>query len=108
MILFALIALEKFAQTSENKVTIERFMAERGLECNNYERHSSGERENHPLEVLEGWSDEADLVRRQVGFCAQWALDNVFVLPGREYSYLKVGRWAYGQHMFNTLYDRRR
>ena len=78
MILFSLLVLEKFAQTLENKFIIERFIAEEGAI------------DGHPLRALEEWVDETDLIRRQVGFCAQWALDNVFILPDRELSYLKV------------------
>ncbi|XP_018496481.1 RING finger and SPRY domain-containing protein 1 [Galendromus occidentalis] len=78
VILFSLLVLEKFAQTLENKVIIERFIAEQP------------DMEVHPLRTLEEWVDESDLVRRQVGFCAQWALDNIFILPDRELSYQKV------------------
>lgn len=78
MILYALIALEKFAQTSENRVYIEGFLDD------------EFDFENHPLRALEAWADDQDPVRRQVGFCAQWALDNIFTLPEREYSYSKV------------------
>ncbi|XP_003747264.1 RING finger and SPRY domain-containing protein 1 [Galendromus occidentalis] len=78
VVLFALIALEKFAQTSENRVTIEKFL--------NAEYDSN----NHPLRALETWADEEDPIRRQVGFCAQWVLDNIFLLPDRDYSYTRV------------------
>lgn len=57
--LFALIALEKFAQTSENKLTIsESSISDR-------------------LVTLESWTDDPDYLKRQVGFCAQWSLDNL-------------------------------
>lgn len=70
--LFSLVALEKFAQTSENKATIKRRLAEVGC----------------PLLELERWrNDENNLVKRQVGFCAQWCLDNLFLVEGRPYTY---------------------
>lgn len=62
MVLYSLIALEKFAQTSENKLTIQkRLLAEK----------------EHPLLLLEKWVDETNYVKRQVGFSAQWCLDNL-------------------------------
>jgi hypothetical protein len=69
VILFSLIALEKFAQTAENKLTIGRGLEEKAAE------ESSG----HPLSRLEDmWiNKEEDWVKRQVGFCAQWCLDNM-------------------------------
>lgn len=60
--LFALLALEKFAHTTENKLTINKCL----------ER----EKEN-PLLVLERLAEDNDSVWRQVGFCAKWALDNL-------------------------------
>ncbi|XP_076649394.1 RING finger and SPRY domain-containing protein 1 [Halictus rubicundus] len=75
VVLFSLIALEKFAQTSENKVTIKkRLMAEKP----------------NPLLELEKWITETQSVRRQVGFCAQWCLDNLFLMEGRKYSHDSV------------------
>ncbi|KAH6946841.1 hypothetical protein HPB50_015441 [Hyalomma asiaticum] len=62
VILFSLIALEKFAQTSENKVTLEKRL--------------SSLPEN-PLAKMEPWVNSEDFVERQVGFCAQWCLDNL-------------------------------
>lgn len=48
--------------TGENKVTIKkRLMAEK----------------QNPLMELEKWAIETHYVRRQVGFCAQWCLDNL-------------------------------
>lgn len=48
--------------TGENKVTIKkRLMAEK----------------QNPLLELEKWATETHYVRRQVGFCAQWCLDNL-------------------------------
>ncbi|KAG8233836.1 hypothetical protein J437_LFUL006859, partial [Ladona fulva] len=62
VILFSLIALEKFAQTSENKMTIKKRLK---ME------------ESNPLLNLEGLVGNEDCVKRQVGFCAQWCLDNL-------------------------------
>ena len=67
VVLFSLIALEKFAQTSENKLTIN----------SKFRTYS-----DHPLVKLENWhlentsSANADHVKKQVAFCAQWSLDN--------------------------------
>ncbi|KAL2725568.1 RING finger and SPRY domain-containing protein 1-like [Vespula squamosa] len=72
VVLYSLIALEKFAQTSENKITIKkRLIAEK----------------QNPLLELEKWVTELHYVRRQVGFCAQWCLDNLFLMEGRKYSH---------------------
>ncbi|CAI9162059.1 unnamed protein product [Rangifer tarandus platyrhynchus] len=72
VMLFALIALEKFAQTSENKLTIsESSISDR-------------------LVTLESWTDDPDYLKRQVGFCAQWSLDNLFLKEGRQLTYEKV------------------
>uniref|UniRef100_A0A182NUG3 RING finger and SPRY domain-containing protein 1 n=1 Tax=Anopheles dirus TaxID=7168 RepID=A0A182NUG3_9DIPT len=72
VMLFSLIALEKFAQTSENKGTIRRKLA---LYPDN------------PLLRLERHITNNDYTLRQVGFCAQWCLDNYFLIEGRQYSY---------------------
>lgn len=46
----------------ENKITIKkRLMAEK----------------SNPLLELEKWAVETHYVRRQVGFCARWCLDNL-------------------------------
>ncbi|XP_023245469.1 RING finger and SPRY domain-containing protein 1-like isoform X2 [Copidosoma floridanum] len=75
VVLYSLIALEKFAQTSENKVTIKRRLL--------------SEKPN-PLLELENWVTETHYVQRQVGFCAQWCLDNLFLIEDRKYSYETV------------------
>ncbi|KAK3581112.1 hypothetical protein CHS0354_033904 [Potamilus streckersoni] len=62
IILHSLVALEKFAQTSENKATITR-----ALQMSN----------PRPLEKLETWWHNDDFLRREVGFCSQWCLDNL-------------------------------
>uniref|UniRef100_A0A3B3TXK0 Ring finger and SPRY domain containing 1 n=1 Tax=Poecilia latipinna TaxID=48699 RepID=A0A3B3TXK0_9TELE len=72
VMLFALIALEKFSQTSENKLTVsESSISDR-------------------LAVLESWADHQDYLKRQVGFCSQWSLDNLFLKDGRQFTYEKV------------------
>ncbi|XP_065340282.1 RING finger and SPRY domain-containing protein 1-like isoform X2 [Cloeon dipterum] len=72
VILFSLVALEKFAQTTENKMTIQRYLKEY---------------ETNPLLGLEQWIGNPDYVKRQVGFCAQWCLDNLFLVEGRPFSF---------------------
>lgn len=72
IILHSIVALEKFAETSENKATISKKLT--SLSPN-------------PLVELESWYDSHDYVKREVGFCAQWCLDNLFVEEGRTYVY---------------------
>ncbi|KJH51112.1 SPRY domain protein [Dictyocaulus viviparus] len=73
VVLFALLALEKFAQTSENQFLISRTLENSAI---------------HPLKQLEHWRQStSDTMKRQVGFCATWALDNIFVTPNRAYAY---------------------
>ncbi|MCL4135087.1 UNVERIFIED_CONTAM: hypothetical protein GTU68_056058 [Idotea baltica] len=72
VVLFAIIALEKFAQTSENKATILAQLGE-GIE--------------NKLRVLEHLVHSDDLLKKQVGFCSQWCLDNLFICCDRTYSY---------------------
>jgi len=73
VILYSLIALEKFAQTSENKITLTKHLYEH---C-----------EVSPLERLEQWYHSDHYIRREVGFCAQWCLDNLFMKEGRQYTH---------------------
>ncbi|CAH1119549.1 unnamed protein product [Phaedon cochleariae] len=75
IMLFSLIALEKFAQTSSNKITI---------------MNKLKSLDKCPILELENWKTENHYVRRQVGFCAQWILDNLFVMDGRNYTYQTV------------------
>merc|ERR1719273_160422 len=76
VIMFSIIALEKFAQTSENKITIIK-------QFNSLEKH--------PLLILEPWADNYQgFMQRQVGFCAKWCLDNLFIIPERILSYTAV------------------
>jgi len=52
-----------FSQISaENKITINRILEEITP---------------HPLLQLEKWVDSPCYFKRQVGFCAQWCLDNI-------------------------------
>uniref|UniRef100_F1KY53 RING finger and SPRY domain-containing protein 1 n=1 Tax=Ascaris suum TaxID=6253 RepID=F1KY53_ASCSU len=78
VIIYALIALEKFAQTSENRLTI----------CRRLEKYVE-----NPLMILESWLESSsiknDFLKQQVAFCAQWSLDNIFVCEKREFSYRK-------------------
>ncbi|XP_012549043.1 RING finger and SPRY domain-containing protein 1 isoform X1 [Bombyx mori] len=75
IVLFALIALEKFAHTTENKLVI---------------RSRFDKEDVNPLLKLEKLANNEDYVWRQVGFCAQWALDNLFVIENRPLSYETV------------------
>lgn len=59
--LFSIIALEKFAQKSENKATIKRKLAMFP---------------ENPLLRLERHANSSDYILRQVGYCARWCLDN--------------------------------
>ncbi|XP_026727830.1 RING finger and SPRY domain-containing protein 1-like [Trichoplusia ni] len=68
IVLFALIALEKFAHSTENKVTIKKRL---------------DTQEEHPLLALEQYADSTDYIWRQVGFAAKWALDNIFIVKDR-------------------------
>ncbi|XP_070507159.1 RING finger and SPRY domain-containing protein 1-like isoform X2 [Chironomus tepperi] len=74
--LFSLIALEKFAQTAENKSTIKRKLL-------SYPEHPLLHLENHS-------NDIDDYTLRQIGFCAKWSLDNYFLVDNRKYSYETV------------------
>lgn len=91
VVLYSLIALEKFAQTSEQNVNLIMniciFCFNKRSICNTI-CMSTGENKvtikkrlmvekQHPLLELENWATETHYVRRQVGFCAQWCLDNL-------------------------------
>ncbi|XP_026473352.1 RING finger and SPRY domain-containing protein 1-like [Ctenocephalides felis] len=75
VILFSLIALEKFAQTSENKATIKKKLSSHPV---------------NPLYKFEALCSSESCLERQVGFCARWCLDNLFVSNERKYSYETV------------------
>lgn len=70
VVLNSILALEKFAQTSENKLTIrDAGIAELVLRI---------ERE---------WLGSEDFGKHQAAFCSQWLLDNTFPCKDRPYSY---------------------
>ncbi|XP_065219898.1 RING finger and SPRY domain-containing protein 1-like [Planococcus citri] len=71
--LFSLIALEKFAQITENKIVIKNYL---------------DNDPKNPLLVLENLVKSENYVEAQAGFCARWLLDNIFPYKGRKYSYL--------------------
>lgn len=76
VMLFSLIALEKFAQTAENKVTIKKRLQ-------SYP--------HHPLLKLQKYSnDSKDFTMRQIGFCALWSLDNYCECFGRSSSFKQI------------------
>jgi len=55
-------SIDCFLNTGENKVVIKtRLEAE----------------QRHPLLWLEKWVNSKHYIKRQVGFCAQWCLDNL-------------------------------
>lgn len=72
VILHSIIALEKFAQTSENKVMITQCLQKIPT---------------HPLVSLQEWGNNSNYTKREVGFCARWCLDNLFVIEGRPFTY---------------------
>ncbi|XP_041987057.1 RING finger and SPRY domain-containing protein 1-like [Aricia agestis] len=72
IVLYALIAMQNFAHTTENKITINKMIQED---------------DENPFLELEKHTYSNDFVWRQVGFCAVWALDNLFVVEGRKLSY---------------------
>lgn len=78
VILYSLIALEKFSQTTDNKLLIVKKLNR--LEARN------------PLIKLEKLAESSDYIEQQVGFCSKWHLDNYFLYEGRSYSYETVDR----------------
>ena len=50
----------------------------KGVLC---KRLASCNSKGNPLEKLEALKDDPDFVKREVGFCAQWCLDNLCKLP---------------------------
>ena len=96
MILFSIVALEKFSQTTENKITIQKRLKlsrenQTVANINSFDKGTQeyadqSERSKvNPLLDMENWlctkddhiSDEKSYMRRQVGFCSQWCLDNL-------------------------------
>lgn len=78
VILYSLIALEKFSQTNDNKLMIVQKLNKLG--------------DKNPLLRLEKLIDSSDLVEQQVGFCSKWDLDNYFLYDGRPYTYEIIDR----------------
>lgn len=75
VILHSIVAMEKFAETSQNKVTINKVL--------------KSEPENL-LMSLEKWYRSSQSEKQEVGFCAKWLLDNLFIVEGRKFSYESV------------------
>ena len=75
VILFSLVALEKFSETSENKLTIQKRLEQIVTDENTNDKKI----DDHPIRMLEQkWvGHEEDYLKRQVGFCSQWCLDNL-------------------------------
>lgn len=78
VILFSLIALEKFSQTIDNKLLIVNKLNKLGPK--------------NPLLKLEKLVDSLDFVEQQVGFCSKWDLDNYFLYDSRSYTYETIDR----------------
>lgn len=78
VILYSLIALEKFSQTIDNKMLIVKKLNKLGPK--------------NPLLKLEKLIDSSDFVEQQVGFCAKWDLDNYFLYDSRSYTYEMIDR----------------
>lgn len=76
ILLFALIALEKFSHTSESKHILLQSLT-----------ITTEQRTMNILEYYESWSISSDCLQRQIGFNAQWLLDNVFLLDYRRPTY---------------------
>lgn len=70
VVLNSILALEKFAQTSENKLTI----------------RDAGIAEI-VVKLEKEWLGSKDFEKHQAGFCSQWILDNIFRFEDRPYSY---------------------
>eukprot|EP00095_Tigriopus_kingsejongensis_P006267 maker-scaffold990_size72856-snap-gene-0.13 protein:Tk06267 transcript:maker-scaffold990_size72856-snap-gene-0.13-mRNA-1 annotation:"ring finger and spry domain-containing protein 1-like" len=87
VVLYSLLALEKFAQTSENKLLITRY----------FEREFTSQGLDTPLIKLESShrASPQDLTERQVAFCVQWCLDNIFIQKERPFSYLGADMKSY-------------
>lgn len=78
VILYSLIALEKFSQTIDNKLSIVKELKKLGR--------------NDPLLKLEKLADSPDFVEQQVSFCAKWCLDNYFLYDSRSFTYETINR----------------
>ena len=76
IILFALIAVEKFSHSLESKHILLQ-----SLTINNEQT------KRNVLEYYEPWAISPNCLKRQIGFYAQWLLDNVFLLDYRRSTY---------------------
>ncbi|CAF2985407.1 unnamed protein product [Rotaria sp. Silwood2] len=76
IILSALIAIEKFSHSLESKHIL--------LQSLTIENEQS---KMNVLEYYEPWAISNNCLKRQIGFYAQWLLDNVFILDYRRPSY---------------------
>ncbi|CAF1336361.1 unnamed protein product [Rotaria sp. Silwood1] len=76
IILFALIAIEKFSHSLESKHIL--------LQSLTIQNEQS---KMNILEYYEPWAISNNCLKRQIGFYAQWLLDNVFILDYRRPSY---------------------
>ncbi|CAF0960261.1 unnamed protein product [Rotaria sordida] len=76
IILFALIAIEKFSHSLESKHIL--------LQSLTIQNEQS---KMNVLEYYEPWAISNNCLKRQIGFYAQWLLDNVFILDYRRPSY---------------------
>ncbi|CAF2139336.1 unnamed protein product [Rotaria magnacalcarata] len=76
IILFALIAIEKFSHSSEAKHILLKSLT-----------IINEQSKMNVLEYYEPWSKFNNCLKRQIGFYAQWLLDNVFILDYRRPSY---------------------
>jgi hypothetical protein len=50
------------------------------------------EMNENALIILEKLIEDNDYVKKQVGFCAQWCLDNLFLKEGRKLTYETTDR----------------
>ncbi|CAF0971185.1 unnamed protein product [Adineta ricciae] len=76
IILFALVTVEKFSQSSESKHILLQSLTVKDKQ-----------KSMNVLEYYETWTTSANCLKRQIGFYAQWLLDNVFILDYRRSSY---------------------
>ncbi|CDW54574.1 SPRY domain containing protein [Trichuris trichiura] len=89
--LFSLLALESLASFSWFSFVLSAISSAfnrsgetRVLICNHF-----AEQPTNPLVNFERMNKDEDLTKRQLGFCAQWALDNIFVPEDRVFAYLQ-------------------
>ena len=89
---YSLIAMEKFSQTQENKVTISKRLASLphnpliSLEKSEANSENFARRQVRPCQLFSVLTVCTNC-SVQVGFCAQWCLDNLYPVPDRPYTY---------------------